>query len=148
MAASPFMQQPSSSPSSSSASSSTRHTFEFCGIDIIADTTGRCWLLEINRLPGLESSHINTAQEDVLYDTMMTEVLVRFVCGPVVEAATEVQLPEIEHLWDLIPAPSDETSSAASTSSRTSEQDCLVTNLLRWKMFTRRHRQQLLAAFH
>jgi len=27
----------------------SRHHFEFFGLDLIADTSGRCWLIEINR---------------------------------------------------------------------------------------------------
>eukprot|EP01034_Spumella_vulgaris_P021945 gene21945-28025_t len=54
--------------------SSARH-FEFFGMDVIADEQGDCWLIEANRLPGLESSDNNRAEEDVFYDDMMRDVL-------------------------------------------------------------------------
>ena len=53
--------------------------FEFFGIDVIADTDGVCWLLEINRLPGLEASHQNRTQEDAMYDEMMIIYCVLFL---------------------------------------------------------------------
>ncbi len=53
----------------------SKHHFEFYGIDIIADEDGHCWLLEINRLPGLESSKLNKVEEDRMYDTMMESLL-------------------------------------------------------------------------
>jgi len=56
--------------------------FEFFGIDVIADTDGVCWLVEANRLPGLESSKNNKEAEDVMYDDMM-ESLLRLVLPPV-----------------------------------------------------------------
>ena len=50
--------------------------FEFFGLDIIVDRTGKCWLIEINRLPGLESSNNHMKEdEDIMYDNMMTKLL-------------------------------------------------------------------------
>jgi len=58
-----------------------RDHFEFYGIDVVADEQGRCWLLEVNRLPGLESSLLNKEAEDCMYDTMMAS-LIRIVSKP------------------------------------------------------------------
>lgn len=50
--------------------------FEFVGLDIICDAYGECYLLEVNRLPGLESSKNRCKpQEDNLYNEMMAELL-------------------------------------------------------------------------
>jgi hypothetical protein len=59
-----------------------KNHFEFFGIDVIADMDGYCWLLEINRLPGLESSKLNTVDEDLMYNEMMTSLL-RIVLHPI-----------------------------------------------------------------
>ena len=69
-----------STPFMSQQTSATH--FEFFGIDVIADTDGVCWLVEANRLPGLESSKNNKEAEDVMYDDMM-ESLLRLVLSPV-----------------------------------------------------------------
>ncbi len=57
------------------------HHFEFFGIDVIADESGICWLLEVNRLPGLEASAQNKKDEDAMYDSMMLSLL-RIVLVP------------------------------------------------------------------
>eukprot|EP01041_Mallomonas_annulata_P000692 gene692-1322_t len=57
------------------------HHFEFFGIDVISDENGACWCIEINRHPGLESSSLNTLQEDCLYNTMISS-LMRIVSTP------------------------------------------------------------------
>ena len=50
--------------------------FEFFGIDVIADDAGDCWLIEINRVPGLESSDNRCKpQEDAMFDEMMLSTL-------------------------------------------------------------------------
>lgn len=56
--------------------------FEFFGLDVIADTNGRCWLIEINRLPGLESSIQNKLREDYFYNSMMCGLL-QIVLNPI-----------------------------------------------------------------
>lgn len=54
---------------------SPRH-FEFVGVDVICDAYGECYLLEVNRLPGLETSKNRCKpDEDVLYNEMMLGVL-------------------------------------------------------------------------
>jgi hypothetical protein len=52
------------------------HHFEFVGIDVICDAHGECYMLEVNRLPGLETS-MNRCKpdEDILYNDMMLGVL-------------------------------------------------------------------------
>eukprot|EP01038_Epipyxis_sp_PR26KG_P009454 gene9454-12738_t len=52
-----------------------KNNFEFFGIDVIADTDGHCWLIEANRLPGLESSKNNKDEEDLFYNEMMISLL-------------------------------------------------------------------------
>ncbi|CAM9554675.1 unnamed protein product [Choristocarpus tenellus] len=49
--------------------------FEFLGLDVIADAEGGVWLMEVNRLPGLQSSRQNKEEEDVFYDTMVVDLL-------------------------------------------------------------------------
>ncbi|CAM9193019.1 unnamed protein product [Chrysoparadoxa australica] len=63
--AAPFMREQSSP-----------HHFEFFGLDIIADQSGRVWLIEANRMPGLQSSKQNKEKEDVFYNDM----ILRLVC--------------------------------------------------------------------
>lgn len=53
----------------------SQHHFEFFGIDVIVDEDDSCWIIEANRLPGLESSNRNLAAEDDMYDHMMTSLL-------------------------------------------------------------------------
>eukprot|EP00752_Nemacystus_decipiens_P008983 g8020.t1 len=49
--------------------------FEFLGLDIIADRAGGVWLMEANRLPGLQSSKQNLEEENQVYDDMMQGIL-------------------------------------------------------------------------
>eukprot|EP00903_Cladosiphon_okamuranus_P010040 g9520.t1 len=63
-AATPFMQH----------QASPDH-FEFLGLDIIADRVGGVWLMEANRLPGLQSSTQNLEEENQVYDGMMQDIL-------------------------------------------------------------------------
>jgi hypothetical protein len=96
----------------------SKNNFEFFGIDVIADIDGNCWLLEVNRLPGLESSSLNTADEDVMYDTMMTSLL-RIVLQPLqskynhsnnsnMSSDDEQQHNDTNYgLWEIVHAPSD-----------------------------------------
>lgn len=53
---------------------SSRH-FEFFGLDVIVDELGHAWLIEANRLPGLESSNNNFDEENIMYDEMMASLL-------------------------------------------------------------------------
>lgn len=105
------------------------NSFEFFGIDIIADTLGTCWLLEVNRLPGLETSKINIAAEDDLYNTMMLALL-RTVCQPLVNEAIENERTR----WKCV--------SSVPAHVRFNS-DVLFKNLLRWKMHTRHLRNEV-----
>lgn len=60
------------------------HHFEFFGIDVMADSMGECWLIEINRVPGLEASK-NRCQpmEEAMFDEMMRSTL-KMVLAPLV----------------------------------------------------------------
>jgi len=80
--------------------------FEFFGIDVVADTNGDCWLIEVNRLPGLESSKKNKEAEDEMYDEMMTGVLKMALS----------RLPECSHIFldeklppEWVPVPVNES---------------------------------------
>eukprot|EP01033_Poteriospumella_lacustris_P013421 gene13421-9611_t len=147
-AAVPFMEQVSATD------------FEFCGLDVIADAQGRCWLIEVNRLPGLESSKINTQQEDELYDEMMQQVLQRMFVVPLCRSRGVSADDTVDSLWD------DVTVSAAldrvrqveesarldvernSADALAQSQRVTLQNLLRWKMFRQRHRRRVLAQFN
>jgi len=52
------------------------------------NATSLAHLLEINRLPGLQSSVQNQAEEDVLYNDMMRDLLRLFVLPPLVGMPT------------------------------------------------------------
>ncbi len=69
------------------------HHFEFFGIDIIADVHGNAWLLEVNRLPGLESSTTNKTAEDEMYDTMM-RTLLKIVMQPLLQPDMQSSVEE------------------------------------------------------
>jgi hypothetical protein len=60
----------------------SQHHFEFFGIDVIVDEDGTCWIIEANRLPGLEASKNNLFEEDDMYDHMMTSLL-NIITAPV-----------------------------------------------------------------
>ena len=65
--------------------------FEFFGIDVIADADGECWLIEINRVPGLESSNNRCKpQEDDLFDEMMLSLL-QMVLAPLRQKDTKTR---------------------------------------------------------
>lgn len=95
------------------------------------------------RLPGLESSNNNKVQEDAMYDEMMTALL-RIVLSPVcpvLDSASESDSTQLQSgLWEYVrtPAPSSAEQTASST--------CWA-NLLKWKAFTRKNRQKILAEF-
>mmetsp|Transcript_30486 Transcript_30486/g.56791 ORF Transcript_30486/g.56791 Transcript_30486/m.56791 type:complete len:155 (-) Transcript_30486:1470-1934(-) len=60
------------------------HHFEFFGIDVMADSMGECWLIEINRVPGLEASRNRCQpQEEAMFDEMMRSTL-QMVLAPLV----------------------------------------------------------------
>jgi len=49
--------------------------FEFFGLDFMADSQRNVWLLEVNRLPGLQSSKSNKDEEDTMYNCMISDIL-------------------------------------------------------------------------
>ena len=83
--------------------------FEFFGIDVIADDSGECWLLEINRLPGLEASVQNKEEEDKMYDAMMLSLL-RIVLQPLQNGEKEESdtatsgLRHVAGMWEVVHA--------------------------------------------
>ncbi|CAM9431262.1 unnamed protein product [Pylaiella littoralis] len=68
--------------------------FEFLGLDIIADREGGVWLMEANRLPGLQSSKQNLEQENEVYDGMMLDVIRLLVLPPLTGCSPEPGLFE------------------------------------------------------
>ena len=97
--------------------------FEFFGIDVLVDSFGKCWIVEANRLPGLESSKQNKVEEDHMYDTMMMELL-----------ADVADLGEnSENNWKPILESEDTAVESKDT----------WKNLFAWKAFTRKHRDTL-----
>ncbi|CAM9493544.1 unnamed protein product [Scytosiphon promiscuus] len=70
-AATPFMQH-----------QANPNNFEFLGLDVIADSSGGVWLMEVNRLPGLQSSKQNLEEENIVYDGMMLDLIRLLVLPP------------------------------------------------------------------
>lgn len=75
----------------------------------------------------MESSHINTAQEDVFYNTMMLELL-RTVLAPVVGGRPDEDSDGGNKGWIKVREPS--ATSAASTAT--------WKNMFEWKSFTKK----------
>lgn len=132
----------------------SRHHFEFFGLDIIADATGMCWLIEINRLPGLESSkNFHKDSEDVLYDTMMTQLL-NIVLKPLHHLDEESESCNSPN-WVTVHRPAllgnleDNRLLKADVISETNGEEankdklCFL-NILRWKMYTRKVRDEVM----
>lgn len=70
--------------------------FEFFGLDVIADVDNKCWLIEINRLPGLETSkNYYKKEEDILYDEMMLSLL-KIILTPYIDKKIEKNLKKTE----------------------------------------------------
>ena len=122
--------------------------FEFFGLDIIIDSANRCWLIEINRLPGLESSNNAMKEdEDTMYDDMMTRLL------DIVLENKRDENRENHAKWNVVRQSSsehllggqkrDENSSDKDSMAisppcpPTESKDIGALNILRWKMFTR-----------
>jgi hypothetical protein len=147
--------------------------FEFFGFDIIADENGNCWLIEVNRLPGLESSKNNLIEEDHMYNEMMLSIL-KIILFPFFEKKVSFYLETSEdgqkseavaesnkiqelkehysHLdsgsWTEVTnlAVTDIESEESIISSSSSSSN--YKNLLKWKLFTRTHRKDILAIHH
>jgi hypothetical protein len=102
--------------------------FEFFGIDVIADADGECWLIEVNRVPGLESSNNRCKpQEDAMFDEMMLSTL-QMVLAPLHERA----MGNDDHGGNNdVPLTSGENSSQHEPEERTKEEEqssCLAKN--------------------
>ncbi|CAM9903066.1 unnamed protein product [Ectocarpus sp. 6 AP-2014] len=83
-AATPFMQH-----------QANPNHFEFLGLDIIADSAGGVWLMEANRLPGLQSSKQNLDKENEVYDGMMLDLIRLLVLPPLIGCPPEQGLFEV-----------------------------------------------------
>ena len=127
--------------------------FEFFGLDIIVDKTGMCWLIEINRLPGLESSNNRMKEdEDIMYDDMMTRLL------DVVLENQRTEDSEDHAKWHVVrPASTKNTldvqtvdgkdgddTSTSPLGAFSGSKDIGAINILRWKMFTRHVRDKVI----
>lgn len=115
------------------------HHFDFFGIDIIADEGGKVWLIECNRLPGLESSSNNKVHEDVMYNGMMTSLL-SLVTRPLVSQTDQPQDFDVigarEGQWVCVKGP-------ASSSTINVSSNELWKNTFTWKAFTRKNRDSI-----
>lgn len=107
------------------------NNFDFYGIDIIADECGGCWLIEANRLPGLESSSNNKVEEDRMYDDMMMSLLT-IVTAPLAGRT----LSRADYgLWDVVSNYDSTHSSPVNTASSETWK-----NTLSWKAYTVKNR--------
>jgi len=136
-AASPFMQEQQSG------------RFEMFGLDVIADSTGGCWLIELNRNPGLESSALNTSAEDQLYNDMISELL-SIVVPPILHSGVNTSLSNFSgtnwtKVWGGCLGVSDSRSSigAESSSIDTGSNPCHWKNLMNWRAYIRKNRDKV-----
>ena len=107
--------------------------FEFVGLDVICDARGDCYLLEVNRLPGLETSKNRCKpEEDIVYDNMMAGVL-RIALAPTKEESSANC-----DLWRVVHAGNAEFCNAPS--------DALFKNLFSWKAFTKKNRDSIVCS--
>lgn len=112
--------------------------FEFFGIDVIADGQGDCWLIEANRLPGLESSHNRCkSDEDVLYDEMMLSLL-KLVLKPILEKTPNDSIFRNDVSCGLWHPVNEADPAAVNTSSNST-----FKNLFNWKAFTTKNKSRL-----
>ena len=125
----------------------SQHNFEFVGIDIIVDQSGQCWLLEANRLPGLESSNNNKDVEDCMYDEMM-RLLLDIVLKPLsVEADSYAPSFKNEGLDETHPPRWQQVREASSSRDNYSIDTPSWKNLFSWKAFTRKLRPDMMVSF-
>jgi hypothetical protein len=101
------------------------HHFEFFGLDFIADESQYVWLLECNRLPGLESSTNNKLAEDELYDDMMASML-----RLVLPHTLRLEESQDKGMWKQVSEPIDDCSAAGSNT---------FLNLFNWLAFFRKN---------
>lgn len=121
---------------------SNPNNFEFYGFDVILDQNRQCWLIEINRLPGLESSDNNKAGEDAFYNEMMLSVL-RIVTIPLTAPGSSVEdkisdgsISDQLGRWRIVGGKSTECRFGPSAQT--------WKNLFRWKIFTTKNKNKLI----
>jgi hypothetical protein len=142
--------------------------FEFYGFDVIVDEEKNCWLIEVNRLPGLESSKNNLAEEDQLYNEMMTSVL-QMILFPEWQKKKK-ESSEENNSYSSIPMGFwTNVTEMSETEQKKNENDKKETspsleiqysnqekgrenenykNMLKWKLLTRLKRKEILAIYH
>jgi hypothetical protein len=137
--------------------------FEFYGFDVIVDEVKNCWLIEVNRLPGLESSKNNLAEEDQLYNEMMSSVL-QMILFPEWQKQKKKSSEENNSycsipmgFWTNVTEMSEtekkhkketqalEIQYSNKEKSRENEN---YKNMLKWKLLTRLKRKEILAVYH
>jgi hypothetical protein len=110
------------------------NNFEFFGIDVIADESGNCYLLEANRLPGLESSHNSyREQENIMYDTMMTSLL-SIVLSPLVQQNEPSSNEPTINMWRQVYSGSDACNMNSNVTFK---------NIFNWAAFVKKNRKRL-----
>ncbi len=135
--------------------------FEFCGLDVIVDASGHCYLIEINRLPGLESSQNNLEEEDVMYDTMMRGLLRLVFVQPLLtlyspESDGANRLACDNGMWDDVSENAKFSFSSTNNNNEAHDeknvemetQKLMLQNLLRWKICMKKHRRKVLAEYN
>ena len=110
--------------------------FEYFGIDIIIDEYNTCYLIEVNRLPGLESSNNNFIEENQFYDKMMSSLL-NIVMKPIFKTYNESEVDQ--GLWKKIREPNEDM--IISSDSPTWK------NLFQWKAYTRKQRSKIMIRY-
>ena len=116
--------------SSFMANQRSQYHFDFFGIDVIPDTTGQCWLIEANRLPGLEIANGNQRAE-----ATMSEMLTSLLSAALQSEETGKMVPGRD--WTNV------TDGAHFVREVTSDKTAF--NLLNWKAFTKKNRSQIFA---
>lgn len=120
------------------------HHFEFFGIDVIADQDGTCWLLEVNRLPGLEASAQNKQEEDKMYDEMMLSLL-HIVLAPLkAESPAGAGEKEEGGLWEVVHDGRDIANDGDEVEGAFSAKAPCWKNTFGWKAFTRQKKNRSL----
>mmetsp|Transcript_30998 Transcript_30998/g.40931 ORF Transcript_30998/g.40931 Transcript_30998/m.40931 type:complete len:430 (+) Transcript_30998:74-1363(+) len=79
--------------------------FEYFGLDFMADNTGKAWLIEVNRLPGLQSSKSNKEQEDAMYDKMIEDILSIYIYDSTLQKSPKDSYQPQENLWQKVKKP-------------------------------------------
>lgn len=118
--------------------------FDLYGLDVIADAHGAVHLLELNRLPGLESSANNRQAEDEMYDDMMLHLL-RIVLRGLLTPEEVGEDEQVLGQWQPLPVPvalrAEERGAGVSVGY--DQQSAL--DLLRWRCFVKKHQKDVLA---